>query len=99
MEAGKRPVFVRVIATAVDRMRWHGSGYQLGSDADPATIARMLAYLFGFGAVLLAFTLILPGSPERDSAPLFGISTRAVTVCGRLRIRGAAFWGTSWVPG
>ena len=61
-------------------MRWRGSKARLGDSSDPATIARTLAYLFGFGSLLLLFTLLLPGAPDRDEGTLAVIAGMAMLV-------------------
>ena len=75
---------IRIAATARDRLRWRGSGARLGDSADPATIARTLAYLFGFGALLLLATLLLPGSAQRQDGPLLAIAGVALLVAAVL---------------
>ena len=46
----------------------------LDPSSDPGTIARMLAYLFVLGGLLLLGTLLLPGSPERQDGELVAIA-------------------------
>lgn len=75
---------LRIVAIAIGRMRWRGSGGRLGDSEDKATIARTLAWLFGFGAILLLFTLLLPGSAQREPDKLMGIAAIAVIVAGVL---------------
>jgi diguanylate cyclase (GGDEF)-like protein len=70
--------------TALGRLRWRGSGARLGDAADPATLARTLAYLFGFGAVLLLVTLLLPGSAGRNEPALVAIAGAAICVAAFL---------------
>jgi diguanylate cyclase (GGDEF)-like protein len=52
--------------------------------AERGTIARTLAFLFGFGGLLLLFTLLLPGSTGRDPAALALIGVAALAFAGAL---------------
>jgi diguanylate cyclase (GGDEF)-like protein len=69
---------------AGQRLDWRDPEHHLGVAGDRGAIARTLAYLFGFGGVLLLATLALPGSPDRDEAALIAISIAAVVVAAVL---------------
>ena len=60
----------RIASVAAARLDWRDPEHHLGRPGERGAIARTLAYLFGFGALLLLATLALPGSPERDSVAL-----------------------------
>jgi hypothetical protein len=47
---------------------------------DPRTLSFAYALLFGSGAVLVLFTLLLPHSPERSLPGLIGPATAAMVV-------------------
>jgi diguanylate cyclase (GGDEF)-like protein len=79
-----QPLPVRIAVTARERLRWRGLGAELGDTSNPGTMARTLAYLFGFGAVLLLITTLLPGSPGRSEAALFAIAGAAMCVAAGL---------------
>ena len=52
------------------RLDWRDPEHHLGSGrARRGAIARTLAYLFGFGGLLLLVTLALPGSPSATAPP------------------------------
>lgn len=53
-----------------DRLSWKHADSKFDNQAPRAWIARILAYLFGFGGALLFATLLLEGSPGRDSESL-----------------------------
>lgn len=72
---------LRIASVARERLRWPRSDYQLG---DRATIARTLGYLFGLGGVLLLATLLVPGSPGRESGPLIAIAVAALVTSATL---------------
>jgi diguanylate cyclase (GGDEF)-like protein len=101
MEASA-PIFpIRIAAIGRERLRWRGSGAQLGQGADPATIARTFAYLFGFGAVLLLATLLLPGSVQRQDGALAVVAgvaflVAAVLIAGYDRL---PMWFLKLAPG
>lgn len=69
MPLGERKV-KRIASVAAARLDWRDPEHHLGRPGERGAIARTLAYLFGFGALLLLVTLALPGSPERDSVAL-----------------------------
>jgi diguanylate cyclase (GGDEF)-like protein len=66
------------IGVARRRLDWREADLRLGAAAERATIARTLAYLFGFGGVLLVLTLLLDGSPDRNAGALVLIGVAAV---------------------
>jgi diguanylate cyclase (GGDEF)-like protein len=78
LEEGPVISFRATVKEAVERLRWRGHGPGLGDSTDPATIAKTLAYLFGFGAILLLATLLVPGTADRQEAPLVAIAGAAV---------------------
>ena len=53
-----------------DRLSWRHPGATFEVETDRGWVARILAILFGFGGILLLSTLLLEGSPERDSESL-----------------------------
>jgi diguanylate cyclase (GGDEF)-like protein len=53
-------------------------------EAERETFARTLAFLFGFGGVLLLFTLLLPGGDGRDEIALAAIAVAALIAAGGL---------------
>jgi diguanylate cyclase (GGDEF)-like protein len=75
---------MRTVQVAVERMRWRRSDARLGDSTDPRTIVRTLTYLFGFGGILLLVTLLVPGAPDRQVAPLAGIAVLAFAFAGFL---------------
>ena len=74
----------RIVRVAGQRLDWRDPEHHLGIPGDRGAIARTLAYLFGFGGLLLLLTLALPGSPDRDEAALIAISIAAAAVAGVL---------------
>lgn len=101
MDVLSRMLPIRMLATAIGRLRWHGSNARLGDSREPATIARTLAYLFGFGALLLLFTLLLPGAPGRNDGRLelvalvaFCVAVGLITVYDR-----TPMWFLTLAPG
>ena len=60
----------RLAGMIAKRLSWRDDGAHLEAEADRGWIARVLAYLFGFGGLLLFATLLLPGAPGRDSESL-----------------------------
>lgn len=72
----------RMIEAARVRLDWRAGGVTLDVESQRGPIARTLAYLFGFGALLLLFTLLLPGSPDRNSPAmaLVGVAAFVVSV-------------------
>jgi len=67
----------RIVSEAGARLDWRDPEHHLGRPGERGAIARTLAYLYGFGALLLLATLALPGSPERDSLALVVIAVIA----------------------
>jgi diguanylate cyclase (GGDEF)-like protein len=67
----------RIASVAAARLDWRDPEHHLGRPGERGAIARTLAYLFGFGALLLLATLALPGSPGRDSVALAVIAVVA----------------------
>jgi diguanylate cyclase (GGDEF)-like protein len=53
-----------------DRLSWRHPGATFQAETDRGWVARILAILFGIGGILLLSTLLLEGSPERDSESL-----------------------------
>ena len=68
----------------VRRLDWSDSEHHLGLVGERGAIARTLAYLFGFGGLLLLATLALPGSPDRDSAALAAVAVAAFAAAALL---------------
>jgi len=68
------------LRAARQRVDWRSAEIGLDPALQRGVIARMLAYLFGFGAVLLGFTLLLPGAPGRDEVALVVIAVVALAV-------------------
>ena len=73
-----------IVAGARHRLRWRNADALIGPVAERAQIARVLAYLFGFGGLLLLFTLLLPGSSGRDEVALVGVAFAAIAFAGVL---------------
>jgi hypothetical protein len=68
----------------------HYDRTRVGPDAERGTIAGTLALLFGSGAVLLLFTLLLPAAGpagDRDEIALAVIAAVAIVVAAGLLIR------------
>ncbi len=63
-----------------DRLSWRHADSRFDTQADRGWIARVLAYLFGFGAVLLLLTLLLPGAPEREADRLALVAIASLIV-------------------
>ena len=53
-----------------ERLTWRDAEARLDARADRGWIARILAYLYGFGGLLLFITLLLPGAADRDPGSL-----------------------------
>ncbi len=70
----------RIASTAAYRLDWRDPDHHLGMPGERGTVARTLAYLFGFGGILLLLTLALPGSPERESAALVALAVAAFAI-------------------
>jgi diguanylate cyclase (GGDEF)-like protein len=68
------------LRTARRRLDWRT--IEIGPDPElqRGVIARTLAYLFGFGAILLGVTLMLPGAPGRDELALAVVAAIALLV-------------------
>ena len=82
---GLRQIRVQsIVAGARHRLRWRNAEALIGPVAERAQIARVLAYLFGFGGLLLLFTLLLPGSSGRDEVALVGVAFAAIAFAGVL---------------
>jgi diguanylate cyclase (GGDEF)-like protein len=73
-----------ILGVARQRLDWRNADTRVGPVAERATIARTLAYLFGFGGVLLLLTLLLAGSPGRDEIALAAIAAAALAFAGVL---------------
>jgi diguanylate cyclase (GGDEF)-like protein len=54
----------------VERLNLGHPASDFESEVDRGWIARILAYLFGFGGALLLLTLLLPGAADRDEQAL-----------------------------
>ena len=78
---------------ARDRLDWRDPDHHLGQPADRGTVARMLAYLFGSGGLLLLLTLALPGADGRESLALAFV---AVTALGIATLLVAGFDRLPW---
>jgi diguanylate cyclase (GGDEF)-like protein len=74
----------RILSVGAARLDWRDPEHHLGRRGERGAIARTLAYLFGFGGLLLLVTLALPGSPDRDSAALAVIAVAAFVVAAGL---------------
>jgi two-component system cell cycle response regulator len=61
----------------LDRLAWRRKGAAVGVFEDPATMARMFAYLFGVGGTLLLVTLPLPHATDRDAVGLIAVAIAA----------------------
>jgi diguanylate cyclase (GGDEF)-like protein len=71
----------RGIASIVaERLRWEQLYPNADPEADRSWIARFLAYLVGFGGILLLLTLLLPGSEDRQSLELVITAGAALVV-------------------
>lgn len=73
-----------VMGVARQRLDWRNADIRLGPASERATIARTLAYVFGFGGVLLLLTLLLGGSPDRNLGALVAIAIWALAFAGCL---------------
>lgn len=76
----------QAVNTARGRLDWRSTEVGLYPDRQRGEIARTLAYLFGFGGVLLACTLLLPGAPGRDEAAMAGVAGLALVLAASLLI-------------
>ncbi len=63
-----------------DRLSWRHSGAPFDPETDRGFVARILATLFGFGGILLLITLLLDGSPGRDSGSLVIVAASSLCV-------------------
>jgi diguanylate cyclase (GGDEF)-like protein/putative nucleotidyltransferase with HDIG domain len=63
-----------------ERLRFSAAPSASSISGNRALMARSFAYLFGFGAMLLALTLLLPGATDREVLPLAGIAVAALLV-------------------
>ena len=64
----------------IDRLSWANSTTGLDTEVDRGWAARLLAYLFGFGGILLLITLLLPGPAERDPEALAIVAGAAIAM-------------------
>ncbi len=69
-----------IAGTLVDRLSWDNAQTGLDTDVDRGWAARLLAYLFGFGGILLLITLLLPGTAERDLEALAIVAGAAIAM-------------------
>lgn len=69
-----------IAGTLGDRLRWRSRGLGLDEDVNRAWVARLLAWLFGLGGLLLFITLLLPGPQDRDSGAMAIVAGSAVLV-------------------
>ena len=76
----------RILSTGAYRLDWRDPDHHLGMPGERGTVARTLAYLFGFGGALLLLTLALPGSPDRESLALGAVAAAAFAVAGLLLV-------------
>ena len=65
----------------VERLSWRHADSRFDARADRGWIARILAYLFGFGGVLLFLTLLLPGAHDREADRLAIVAGGMLLVC------------------
>lgn len=72
------------LRTARRRLDWRTAEIGPDPELQRGVIARTLAYLFGFGAILLGVTLLLPGAPHRDELALAVIAVIALVVAAAL---------------
>jgi len=72
------------LRTARRRLNRHAGEVGLDPQLQRGVIARTLAYLFGFGAVLLGLTLLLPGAHGRDEVALGVVALVALVVATAL---------------
>ncbi|MDQ3730045.1 MAG: GGDEF domain-containing protein [Actinomycetota bacterium] len=72
-----RPGIAGVLA---NRLGWRYADSGFDPEVDRGWIARLLAYLFGFGGLLLLATLLLPGAPDRESGSLALVAAGALGV-------------------
>ena len=70
----------QAVDVARGRLDLRSTEVGLDPERQRGEVARTLAYLFGFGGVLLAFTLLLPGAPGRDEAAMAGVAGLALVV-------------------
>ena len=59
-----------IASVLANRLSWRHADSGFDPEVDRGWIARLLAYLFGFGGLLLLATLLLPGAPGREPGPL-----------------------------
>ncbi|MEJ7876246.1 MAG: GGDEF domain-containing protein [Solirubrobacterales bacterium] len=59
-----------IAGVLANRLSWRHADSGFDPEVDRGWIARLLAYLFGIGGLLLFGTLLLPGAPGRDSGSL-----------------------------
>ena len=74
---------------------------RLSAGDERTAISRNLAFLFGFGGLLLWATLALPGAAERDAGTLAVIGLAALVFSGVLLVgvRRLPFWFLALAPG
>jgi diguanylate cyclase (GGDEF)-like protein len=87
-----------------ERLGWNEAGFGAGGAIDRGMIARILAYLFGLGGILLLITLALPDTERQNTGQLVAVAAVALAAaCGLfvgyerlpLRVlRAAPFLGT-----
>ncbi len=85
---------------ARERLDWRTAEVALDPDRQRGEIARTLAYLFGFGGLLLAFTLVLSGAPGRDEAAMAAVAFLALVVAASLIVAydRMPMWGLTLAP-
>jgi len=64
----------------VERLSWPHADSKFDTQADRGWIARILAYLFGFGGALLFLTLLLPGALDREPERLALVAIASLVV-------------------
>jgi hypothetical protein len=67
-----------VIESARRRLDWRGADPRLGPEAERATFAHTLAFLFGCGGLLVLLTVALPGAATRNPLAEALIATAAL---------------------
>jgi len=85
----------------VNRLSWRLADSKFDAQADRRWIARILAYLFGFGGILLFLTLLLPGAAGRESdrLVLIVIASLMVAVFVLLAYERLPIWFLRAAPG
>jgi diguanylate cyclase (GGDEF)-like protein len=63
-----------------DRLSWRDPNGSFDPEADRGFIARILAYLFGLGGLLLLVSLLLRGSEDRDAENLAYVALASLVI-------------------